>query len=123
MLLDKNSLVINGVKMAQYLTSVVYNYNKLWGEDSGRTLNGSMVATLVGTVIKIECSFRKLTKAELEVIAPILDSATQTVTYYDPVKKANTTIETYTGDWNITNMHINKNGSFKVSFIGRGVRR
>ena len=66
--------------------------------------------------------FRKLTKAELEIIVPILDSANQTVTYYDPYKKANYTMTTYTGDYEITNKNIvgesnHKNEGFQVSFI------
>lgn len=122
MFINKDSLVIDGVSMGKYLTSVRYNYNKLWGEDSGRTLSGKMIATLVGEVVKLECNFRKLTPTETELLAPIFDSAEQTVTYYDPKLHRNNTIKTYTGDWNVTYTHINKGGSFNVSFIGVGVR-
>lgn len=65
--------------------------------------------------------FRKLTKAELELIVPILDSAYQTVTYYDPNKKANYTMTTYTGDYEVVNKQIingnAKNEGFSISFI------
>ena len=121
MFLDKNSITINGVSMGQYITEAKYSYNKLWSSDSGRNLAGVQSGTLVGIFPKIILQFRKLTKAELEIIVPILDSANQTVTYYDPNKKANITITTYTGDYEISNKTrigtTRKNEGFSCSFI------
>ena len=121
MFIDKNSIIINGVSMGQYIVQAEYGYNKLFANDSGRSLSGEMVATLIGIFPKIILQFRKLTKAELEVIAPILDSATQNVTYYDPNKRATITITTYTGDYSVTNKSIvsgdRKNEGFSCSFI------
>lgn len=85
------------------------------------TLAGTQSGTLVGIFPKIIVQFRKLTKAELEVIVPILDSVRQTVTYYDPNKKTNVTMTTYTGDYEVVNRHIVsdsvKNEGFNCSFI------
>ena len=121
MFIDKNSIEINNVKMGQYLLEVKYGYNKLWSSDSGRNLAGVQSGTLVGVFPKLTLQFRKLTKAELEVVVPILDSATQTVTYYDPNKKTNVTMTTYTGDYEITNKRMigttRKNEGFSCSFI------
>ena len=121
MFLDKNSIVINGVNMGQYLVEAKYSYNKLWGSDSGRNLAGVQSGTLIGIFPKIILQFRKLTKAELEIIVPILDSASQSVSYYDPYKKAQTTMTTYTGDYEITNKTrigtTRKNEGFSCSFI------
>ena len=126
MFIDKNSITINNVSMGQYITSAKYSYNKLWANDTGRNLAGVMSGTLVGIFPKIVLTFRKLTKAELEVVAPILDSASQTVRYYDPTKHAYTTIYTYTGDYEITNGKVidsnSKNGSFSCSFISKQKR-
>ena len=65
--------------------------------------------------------FRKLTKSELEIITPILDSANQSLTYYDPTKKTSVTMTTYTGDYEITDKYIingnRKNEGFACSFI------
>ena len=56
----------------------------------------------------------------MNIVAPILDSGTQTVTYYDPTLNANKTIQTYTGDYNYINKKIvEKNDSFECSFIAR----
>lgn len=121
MFIDANSITINSVSMGQYLVEAKYGYNKLWSSDSGRNLAGTQSGTLVGTFPKIILQFRKLTKSELEVIVPILDSARQTVTYYDPNKKENVTMTTYTGDYEVTNKHIIngnvKNEGFSCSFI------
>ena len=121
MFLNKDSITINNVSMGQYITEAKYSYNKLWSSDSGRNLAGVQSGTLVGIFPKIILQFRKLTKEELEIVVPILDSATQTVTYYDPNKKTNITMTTYTGDYEITNKTrigtTRKNEGFSCSFI------
>lgn len=124
MYINKNSLIIDGINMGQYVTEVEYGYNKLWSNDSGRNLAGSQTGTLIGIFPKLRVTFRELTQAELEYLTPTLDNATQSVTYYDPRKKANYTMSTYTGDWATTNKNIfsnvaNANESFQISFIAR----
>lgn len=121
MFIDKNSITIDGINMGQYIVEAKYGYNKLWSSDSGRNLAGTQSGTLLGIFPKIILQFRKLTKSELEIIVPILDSARQTITYYDPNKKTNVTMTTYTGDYEITNKYIigndRKNEGFSCSFI------
>lgn len=120
MFLNKDSIIIDGVSIGQYLVEAKYGFNKLWSSDSGRNLAGSQSGTLVGVFPKIILQFRKLTKSELEIIAPILDKQNQQVTYYDPNKKTNITITTYTGDYEITNKYFvgeTKNEGFSCSFI------
>ena len=122
MFINKDSLVVNGISIGKYIVQAEYQYPKLWGEDTGRNLAGTFTGTLLGIFPKIIVQFRKLTKEELESIAPILDSQSQNVTYYDPVKKQDITIKTYTGDWSIVNKSIVghdgiKNEGFSISFI------
>lgn len=121
MFVDKNSIIINGISIGQYILEAKYGFNKLWSSDSGRNLAGSMTATLIGIFPKIILEFRKLTKEELEVIIPILDSPRQIITYYDPNKKQNITMTTYSGDYEIINKNIingnKKNEGFSCSFI------
>jgi hypothetical protein len=122
MLIDTNSIIINNISMAQYITEVTYAYGKLWGPDTGRNLKGKMTGSFVGVTPKLKLKFRRLTRAELELLVPILDSENQTTTYYDPLKKQNLTITTYTGDWETTNknMFINVakiNEPFEISVI------
>lgn len=90
----------------------------------GRNLKGKFSGTLVGTFPKITLTFRKLTKAEMNIIAPILNSGTQSLTYYDPDTDENETISTYTGDWSYENKQImTKNDSFSCTFISRERRQ
>lgn len=121
MFIDKNSIIIDGVNMGQYIVEAKYGFNKLWSSDSGRNLAGTQSGTLIGIFPKLILQFRKLTKTELEILVPILDKARQTVTYYDPNKKQNITITTYTGDYEIVNKNIinnnKKNEGFSCSFI------
>ena len=120
MFLNKDSIKVNNISMGQYLLSAKYEYNKLWGSDTGRNLKGKFSGTLVGIFPKITLTFRKLTKAEMNIIAPILNSGTQTLKYYDPDTNSNKTIRTYTGDWNYENKQIvSKNNSFECTFIAR----
>ena len=120
MFIEKNSLIVNNINLGKYIVQATYSYNKLWSNDSGRNLAGTQSGTLVGIFPKIVVQFRKLTKSELELLTPILDSARQTVQYYDPNKKAMTTMTTYTGDYEVVNKgivgHV-KNEGFQISFI------
>lgn len=120
MFVNKNSIIINNVSMGDYIVEAKYSYNKLWS-DGGRALSGKMTGTLIGIFPKLILQFGPLTKSQLEVIIPILDSAYQTVTYYDPNKKQNVTMTTYTGDYEITNKNIINNNvtneGFSCSFI------
>lgn len=120
MFIEKNSLIVNNINLGNYIVEARYSYNKLWSSDSGRNLAGTQSGTLIGIFPKIVVQFRKLTQTELETLTPILDSARQTVQYYDPNKKAMTTMTTYTGDYEVINKgiigHI-KNEGFQISFI------
>lgn len=117
MFVDKDSIKINGISFGKYLTQVDYGYNKLWSEDSGRNLAGTQSGTLIGIFPKLEMQFRRLTKDELHSIAPVLDSARQTVEYHDDTKGKTVTMTTYTGDWKVSNKSINVNEPFDISFI------
>ena len=120
MFIDKDSLIVNGINLGRYIVQATYSYNKLWSNDSGRNLAGVQSGTLIGIFPKIVVQFRKLTQTELETLAPVIDSAKQTVKYYDPNKKVMTTMTTYTGDYEIINKgivgHV-KNEGFQISFI------
>ena len=117
MFIDKNSLIINGINMGQYIVEAKFNYPKLWASDCGRNLAGKMSGTLIGIFPKLVLQFKPLTKEELNVIAPILDSPNQSVTYYDVNKNQKVTMQTYTGDWEVVNKNINQNEGFSCSFI------
>ena len=117
MFVNKDSVIINDISMGEYLLQADYEYNKLWASDSGRNLAGEQTGTLIGIFPKLVLQFRKLTKDEVHLLAPILDSARQIVQYYDDNKGAMTTMTTYTGDWKLVNKGIQQNEPFNCSFI------
>lgn len=122
MFLDKNALKINNINIGEYLESVEYGYNKVWGKDSGRNLKGKMSGSLLGIVVKLKLTFNPTTQEELETLAPILDSAFQSTRYYDPKLRDYITIETYTGDWATRNSNTfsnvaRANEKFSISVI------
>lgn len=123
MFINKNSLYMDGISMGQYLTEVKYQYNKLWSSDSGRTLSGKMSGTLIGIFPKIIMNFRKLTEQEIIYLAPHFDNPNQTITYRDPNKNTDVTIETYTGDWETAYKNAGKSDTFELSFISTDRRR
>lgn len=46
MFINANSITINGINMGQYLLSAKYEYNKLWGNDTGRNLAGKFTRNI-----------------------------------------------------------------------------
>lgn len=122
MFIDKDSIMINELNLGSFIVEAKYGYHKLWGSDSGRNLAGTQSGTLIGIFPKITVQFKPLSRSEIETLAPILDSATQNLTYYDPLKKEKITISTYTGDWELTNLNILQNEPFSISFISRKKR-
>jgi hypothetical protein len=127
MFIDKNAITINGINMGDYILSAKFGYYKLWGKDSGRNLAGSNSGTLIGIFPKITLQFRKLSKSEVEYLAPTLDSANQSTSYYDANKKQKITISTYSGDWVLENKSIidenHKNEGFEWSVISNHRRQ
>ena len=114
---DKDSVIIDGISMGQYCTEAEFGYNKLWSDDSGRNLAGTQSGTLLGIFPKIVLHFKPLKLEEINIIAPILNKARQTVVYYDPDLNRKVTMTTYSGDWKNTNRNINRNEPFNCSFI------
>lgn len=117
MIIDINSIKINGVAVADKLTQATFSFNKLWGDDTGRSLSGNFNGTLRGIFPKLELTFKPMTQAELEALVPLFDTDYQQLTYYDPYKHTTITIQTYTGDYSYTVENIGQTSSIKISFI------
>lgn len=106
------------VYLTDYITQAETGFNKLWDADSGRNLSKKVVGSF-DIFPKVICSFKPLNQTELEAIAPLLNAKTQTITYYDPEKKQNVSMNTYTGDWSTKSMRANLDEPFNCSFIAR----
>ena len=46
----KDSLIMDGIELGQYVIEASYGYNKLWSKDSGRNLKGSKKGTLIRNI-------------------------------------------------------------------------
>ena len=122
MFINKDSIIIDGVSFGKYLSSVEYQFGKLWGDDTGRNLKGKFSGTLLGTSAKLVLHFHKLSTTDLQTISPILNKKHQSLQYNDP-EKGIITIQTYTGDWSLTYKNMSgKCDPFAISFIDVGTR-
>jgi len=116
MYINANSILIDNVSLSQYITSAKFGYHKLWGDDTGRNLDGDFSGTGKGVYPKITLTFKPLTNAEMQVVAPILNKFTQTITYDDP-EKGRTTINTYTNDWEANYENVARGRGVQIAFI------
>lgn len=117
-IIDKGSISVNGINMADYITSAHFGYHKLWANGSGR--NAAMETTGTFNIFpKITIILRKLTQDELEILSPIFNSLFQTTTYYDPDLKAINTISTYTNDFEYDSKIFTKVEGISIAFISR----
>ena len=99
MLVDKNSLIIDGVKIAQYITKAKFGYHKIWGKDTGRALSGDNSGTLKGIYPKITMTFRKLNDEEIGIVLSLFNKAENKVTFYNPdLKKKIQNMSCYSND-------------------------
>ncbi len=117
MIIDTNSIKINGTAVADKLTEAIYSFNKLWGDDTGRSLSGNFNGTLRGIFPKIELTFKPLEQSELQQLVKLFDTEYQTLTYYDPYKEQTVDMQTYAGDYSYTVNNTNHTSTLKISFI------
>jgi hypothetical protein len=121
MYINTNSVLIDGVSLANYITNAKYGYHKLWSEDTGRNLKGDFTGSFNGIYPKITLTFKPLNDSEIQILAPILNKPTQNVTYDDP-EKGRITIPTYNSDWEVTYENVSMGKGVTSSFISKKKR-
>ena len=114
-------LKLNGVDYtSKVLTPFVIERNKLWGEDTGRTMSGELTGTLIGIFPKIVGQLYVEDEIELSALLTILDSASQTIDVYDAKSRTLKQYQTYTNDYKIEIISLDPYYSaIQVSFISR----
>ena len=123
MLIDKNSLIIDNVAMAQYLTKVKFGYHKIWGKDTGRSLSGDNSGTLKGIYPKITMTFRKLNEEEVEIILSLFNKAENKVTFYNPdLKKTITNMSCYSNDQEMDQEYLGRIEGYSSAVISNKKR-
>ena len=61
-------VIVDGVSMAQYCSSIHYGYHKIWGKDTGRNNGGDNSGTLLGIYPKITFTFHKKETRLIDII-------------------------------------------------------
>lgn len=123
MLIDKDSLIIDGVKMAQYLTKAKFGYHKIWGKDTGRALSGDNSGTLKGIYPKITMTFRRLNEEEVGIILSLFNKAENKVTFYNPdLKKKIVNMSCYSNDQEMDQEYLGKIQGYSSAVISNKKR-
>lgn len=123
MLIDKESLIIDGIKMAQYLIKAKFGYHKIWGKDTGRALSGDNSGTLKGIYPKITMTFRKLNKEEVGLILSLFNKAENKVTFYNPdLKKKINNMSCYSNDQEMDQEYLGRIEGYSSAVISNKKR-
>lgn len=123
MLINKESLIIDGVNMAQYLTQVKFGYHKIWGSDTGRSLSGDNSGTLKGIYPKITMTFRQLNNEEVGIILSLFNKAENKVTFYNPdLKKKIYNMSCYSNDQEMDQKYLGKIEGYSSAVISNKKR-
>lgn len=123
MLVDKNSLIIDGIKMASYLTKVKFGYHKIWSSDTGRNMAGTNSGTLVGLFPKITMTFRKLNEEEVGEILHLFNKAENKVTFYNPdLRKTIFNMSCYSNDQEYEQEYLEKIEGYSCAVISNRKR-
>ena len=123
MLIDKNSLIIDGVHMAQYLTKVKYGYHKIWSSDTGRNMAGTNSGTLVGIFPKITMTFRKLNEEEVDIVLSLFNKAENKVTFYNPdLRRTVSNMSCYSNDQEYEQKNFGKIEGYSCAVISNRKR-
>lgn len=123
MLVDKESLIIDGVKMAQYIIEAKFGYHKIWGKDTGRALSGDNSGTLKGIYPKITMTYRKLNAEEIGIILSLFNKAENKVTFYNPdLKKKIVDMSCYSNDQEYNQKYLGKTEGYSSAVISNKKR-
>lgn len=123
MLIDKESLIIDDIKMAQYLTKAKFGYHKIWSSKSGRNMAGVNSGTLVGIFPKITMTFRKLNDEEIGIILSLFNKTENKVTFYNPdLKKKIVNMSCYSNDQEMDQDYLGKIKGYSSAVIANEPR-
>ena len=123
MLIDKNSLIIDGISMAQYITKVKFGYHKVWSSKSGRNLAGVNSGSLVGLFPKVTMTFRKLNKDDTKIMLRLFNKAENLVTFYNPdLERMINDMSCYSNDQEFEQQYLGKIEGYSSAVISNKPR-
>jgi hypothetical protein len=90
---------------------------KIWSTNTGRTVKGKMVGTIVATKWKLEVSYKVLTKAQVQAISNVMDSKTEwhDIEFYSVTEGRVVSFKGYFGDSAYPVYGTNINGDVLVT--------
>jgi len=93
---------------------------KIWSTNTGRTVKGKMVGTIVATKRKLEVTYKVLTKEQVKVISNVMDSKTEwhDVEFYSVTEGKVVSFKGYFGDSTYPVYGTNINGDVLITGIG-----
>lgn len=94
-----NLLKLNNLVLDDYIISYKISRNKLWADDTGRNMQGSMKGSLVGNFPKIMLEIVPLDADIMSQLEQILDEASINVEYYNDKYKCTCSSKFYAGDY------------------------
>lgn len=89
--------LINGVDFSHLVSGLKVGYETLVSDNSGRNAAGDTVIDIVNKKLKVYVTFRHTTDAEMQSLLNAISNYVVTATFLNPVTKALTHIEAYTG--------------------------
>ncbi len=123
MLINKDSLIIDGVKIAQYLTEAKFGYHKIMGKDTGRALSGDNSGTFKGIYPKITMTFHELNEEEVGMLLSLFNKAENKVTFYNPdLKKKIVNMSCYSNDQEMNQKYLGKVEGYSSAVIANKKR-
>ena len=94
--------------------------HKLWGDDTGRLMNGEWSGTLVGIFPKVTAIFMPKTPEELSSLIIELDKASQAIQYYSPKTRTLISLGTYSNDYEVSMYTLDEDyDQITASFIAK----
>lgn len=119
MFINKDSVIINGISIGKYVTSIKYGFHDVWSSSAGYNLANKFSGTFKGTFPKFTLVFAKgITMEDLTILTnAIFRKPTQTITYDDPSGERKT-ITTHKGDLVLDFYGINKKNGFQYELVG-----
>lgn len=123
MLINENSLIIDGINMAQYLIKVKFGYHKIWSSDTGRNMAGTNSGTLIGIFPKITMTFRKLDEEQINTVLSLFNKAENMVTFYNPdLERTISNMSCYSNDQEYEQTNFGKIEGYSCSLISNRKR-
>ena len=85
-----------GTDVSDKVAALKVGYETMVSDKSGRNARGDMTVDIIGRKVKIFCTFRPMSAAEMQALMALLSAYVVQVTFLDPKTGAEATKKCYT---------------------------